>query len=293
MVNPYQPGYPAAPPPPGPAWGAPPNFAGAQPFPRTRPPGGGRAAVDIVAGIALAVAAVAGTAQSLWAQFGSGHHYGFWRYGSGISMIVFWVCAAFALVGGILVMVKGAGNSRIRTVAALGAGALFITFAQQIAAVCASSYIELSDDGNWLAIPTTIAVLVAAGTLIAGQSDTSAPTWPANPPGNQFPPAYPGYSPGYAAGAPFAPVSPGPAPYWQQPGVAVPPAGYAAPGYPAGAPVAPAYPAAPAQPQGMPAAPPAGLVPAEAAPSPPFPPPSPDAPHTGPDAQPTVALGDK
>ncbi|MEV5649936.1 hypothetical protein AB0L57_16965 [Nocardia sp. NPDC052254] len=279
MVNPYQPGYPAAPPPPGPAWGAPPNFAAAQPFPR---PAGGRAPLDIVAGIALAVAAVLGVAQSLWALFGSGRDYGFWQYGSGVAMIIFWVCSAFALVGGILVIAKGSGDFRVRTVASLGTGALFITFAQRIATICTSRYAELSEDGNWLCILVAIAVLVAAGALIAGIPAPS-PTWPSVP-GGRFPVASP--APGYPGAAPFAAMPPGPAPHWQPPGAVVPPPGYAVPGHPAG------YPGVPAPSHGVPVAPAAGSVPAGGAASAPFPPAGSGTPNAGPDAGPMVAPGD-
>ncbi|MEU6562068.1 hypothetical protein [Nocardia nova] len=283
MVNPYQPGYPAAPPPPGPAWGAPPNFAGAQPFPR---PGGGRTTVDIVAGIALVLAAVLAIAQSLWA----GSFSGFWRYGSGVATIVFWVVAVFALVGGILVIAKGAADPRVRTVASLGTGALFLPFAQHIAHIFLSSFMKASEDGNFLSFPILIAVVVAAGALIAGTAGAAAS--PASAPGGRFPAAYPGGNPGYPAGAPFGasapgcvPGAPAPAPYWQPPGAMAAPAGYA-PGYPGGVPGVPGHSPFPAaQPPVAPGAVPAGGASSESIPT--------GGPGTGPDAQPTVTLGDK
>ncbi|MFI7190349.1 hypothetical protein ACIBQ0_11500 [Nocardia nova] len=220
--------------------------------------------MDIVAGIALAVAAILTAAQSVWAIVGPGHEYSAFEYGFYAALIPFWACSLVALVGGIMLSVAGSGSVRIRTIAALGGGALFVTVARGIVILCVDSYVRLSAGGNWLAIPAAIAILAAVGTLIAAPSGSSAP--PASPsviPGYSGAAPYPGpavYSaasavqPGYPAPAvPTAPESaaPIPAPHgWPSyPGATVP--GY--PGVPAPAYFgAPGYPPAPSGSQGDP-----------------------------------------
>ncbi|MDR7171666.1 hypothetical protein J2W56_005426 [Nocardia kruczakiae] len=247
MANPYQPGYPA-PQPPG--WGIPPNYPGAASFSR-REAAGNRAVADVVAGIASAVAAILGAAQSIWGLI-SAHGYGFWEYGNGVHVIVFWVCSLTALVGGILLASTGSRHRRVRVIASLGSGAVFIATAQEVLTVCFVHYMRLSDSGNWLVIPTAVAILTAVGALIVGTPDTP----PARVPG------YPGVElhPGATAhpGTHMSPPTPAPQPWSAHPGAATPgypvastptPHGWpsypgaAAPGYP-GAPT-PAYPGAP------------------------------------------------
>ncbi|WP_157121963.1 hypothetical protein [Nocardia violaceofusca] len=253
MVNPYQPGYPA-PQPPG--WGVPPNYPGAQPFSGSRVTGK-RAAVDVAAGIALAVAAILAAAQSIWGLVVSGGGYSVFEYGLGAAVIPFWVCALVALVGGILLAISGSGSVRVRTIAALGAGALFVTVAQNIVVLCIDSYVRLADRGNWLAIPAAIAILAAVGAVIAGKSNSAVtPVSPSAIPG--YPGAVPYPGPAAHAGVPPGYPAPAVAPNYSAPVVypsaePSPPAPHgwpsypgAAPGYP-GAP-APAYPGVPGYP---------------------------------------------
>lgn len=273
MANPYQPGYPA-PQPPG--WGVPPNYPGAPSFSRPKA-AGNRAVADVVAGIASAVAAILGAAQSIWGLI-SAHGYGFWEYGNGAHVIVFWVCSLTALVGGILLASTGSRYGRVRVIASLGSGAVFIATAQEVLTVCFVHYMPLSDSGNWLVIPTAVAILTAVGALVVGKPGTPAAPVPGYPgaelhpgatahPGTHTsppipapqpwsahpgaaspaypvaPPAYPGGTPGYPAAAIHAPES--------QSATSTPHGwpsypGAAAPGYP-GAPT-PAYPGAPGYP---------------------------------------------
>ncbi|MCC3314452.1 hypothetical protein [Nocardia africana] len=243
MVNPYQPGYPA-PQPPG--WGVPPNYPGAQPFSGTRPPGN-RSVADIVAGIASAVAAVLGMAQSIWGLI-SAHGYGFWEYGNGAHLIVFWVCSLTALAGGILLASTGSRYGRVRVIASLGSGAVFIATAQEILTICFVHYTRLSDSGNWLVIPTAVAILAAVVALIVGKPDTPAAPVP----------GYPGVElhPGATAhpGTHASPPIPAPQPWSAHPGAAAPAYPVAPPAYPAGTPgyPAPAIHAAPESPSPTP-----------------------------------------
>ncbi|WP_094026064.1 hypothetical protein [Nocardia cerradoensis] len=213
--------------------------------------------MDIVAGIALAVAAILTAAQSVWAIVGPGRDYAAFEYGFNSAVIPFWVCSLAALVGGIMLSVTGAGSIRIRIVAALGGGALFVSIARSIVILCVDSYVRVSASGNWLAIPAAIAILAAVGTLIAGSgapappaSRSAIPVYPgaASYPG---PVGYPGVPPGYPAPA-VAPNYSAPAVYpAAESSVPAPHGrpsypGAAAPGYP-GAPT-PAYPGVPGYP---------------------------------------------
>lgn len=243
MANPYQPGYPA-PQPPG--WGAPPNYPGAQPFPGIRPRRR-RTAVDIVAGIALAVAAILTAAQSVWAIVGPGRDYPAFEYGFKSALIPFWACSLAALVGGIMLSVTGAGSIRIRIVAALGGGALFVSIARSIVILCVDSYVRVSASGNWLAIPAAIAILVAVGALIAAPSGSSAtPVPPSAIPGYPGAASYPGAAvyPGVPTGYPAPAVAPNySAPVVYPAAESSPPAPHGWPSYPGAA--APGSPAAP------------------------------------------------
>ncbi|NKY87452.1 hypothetical protein [Nocardia veterana] len=206
-MNPYPPGYSAVPPP---AWGAPPNYPGVQQFSRPGP-ARNRSAADIVAGVGLMVAAIVSAAHSIWGMFGRGGGYSVFEYGMGVVLIPFWVVCLVALVGGIGLSVAGSGSMRLRTVASLGAGPLLLTVAQHVVALFFDSYLRWSDNGNWLVIPTAVAVLAAVGGLVAGRPGTSAgPAYPPLPAG--FAP-YPGMSghPGAPAAPPGYPVHPGPA----------------------------------------------------------------------------------
>ncbi|WP_157163391.1 hypothetical protein [Nocardia aobensis] len=225
MVNPYQPGYPA-PQPPG--WGVPPNYPGAPSFSRPEA-AGNRAVADVVAGVASAVAAILGAAHSIWGLI-SAHGYGFWEYGNGAHVIVFWVCSLTALVGGILLASTGSRHRRVRVITSLGSGAVFIATAQEVLTAYFVHYMPLSDSGNWLVIPTAVAILTAVGALLVGKPDTP----PAPGPG------YPGVElhPGATAhpGTHMSPPTPAPQPWSAYPGAATPGYPVASPAYPSGTP---------------------------------------------------------
>jgi hypothetical protein len=161
-----------------------------------------------VAGIALAVAAILAAAQSIWGLVVSGGGYSVFEYGLGAALIPFWVCALVALVGGILLATSGSGSVRVRIIAALGGGALFVTVTQNVVVLCIDSYVRLAGKGNWLAIPAAIAILTAVGTLIASKpgspatsaSQSAIPGYPGAVP-YPGPAAYPGVPPGYPAPA--------------------------------------------------------------------------------------------
>ncbi|NKY43994.1 hypothetical protein [Nocardia cerradoensis] len=211
-----------------------------------------------MAGIALAMAAILAAAQSVWGLVVSGGGYSVFEYGFGAALIPFWVCALVALVGGILLATSGSASVRIRTLAALGGGALFVTVTQNVVVLCIDSYVRFAEKGNWLAIPAAIAILAAVGTLIAGKpgspatfaSPSAIPGYPGAVP-SPGPAAYPGVPPGYPAPA-VAPNYSAPAVYPAAETSAPAPHGWpsypgaAAPGYP-GAP-APAYPGVPGYP---------------------------------------------
>ncbi|MGW5518422.1 hypothetical protein [Nocardia africana] len=187
-------------------------------------------------------------AQSIWGLI-SAHGYGFWEYGNGAHVIVFWVCSLTALVGGILLASTGSRYGRVRVIASLGSGAVFIATAQELLTVCFVHYTRLSDSGNWLVIPTAVAILTAVGALIAGKPDT--PVAPV--------PGYPGVELHSGAtahpGTPTSPPIPAPQPWSAHPGTAAPAYPVAPPAYPAGTPgyPAPAIHATPEPPSPTPA----------------------------------------
>lgn len=198
MVNPYQPGYPAAPP-PGPGWGAPPNYMGAQPVPNGRSVKE-RKPVDMVAGVALIFAELMVVAQSIWGIIGGYTDY-YFPYGNAVFIFMFWVCAIVGTVGAVMLLTGGSVSTRGRTLAAIGAGAIFLRTVPR-----AFAFYDWFSAGGWLTIPASIVTLIAVGTLIAGKpgsSGSSTGGWPA--PDYQAAPGYAGATPvppGYPMGAP-------------------------------------------------------------------------------------------
>ncbi|WP_227979339.1 hypothetical protein [Nocardia spumae] len=225
MGNPY-PGVPQAPQPmpgwapqPGTQWGPPARPAGAV----------HRSPLDVVGGIALIVAAVGTSVRACWDA-------------SVVGSIPLLLCAIVAVVGAILVMVKGAASSTARMIALFGGGALSLSTVGTLWGVVHwDGFGYLVDHEIWLTvlpIPVLVAVVVLFLPVRTGTTHPAAAApWSA--------PAYP----------------PGPGTQWLPPQTVAPQSGYPQYGY-APQPVAP-Y-AAPFQPGAYPA--PAGVAPQPAVP---------------------------
>ncbi|MBF6170791.1 hypothetical protein [Nocardia blacklockiae] len=206
MGQPFPPGPPPNNPagPPGQGWGAAGGGPGWQPTPGWGPqrPSGTRSSTDMLAAVAVLVAAFLFLVRTIWWMIGLGHF--FW------SDVISFLSVIVAGAGGI-VLLSGARPPTGRVIAAVGAGMIAApSFGYLFNIIDVSDIDALLNHGAWLLIPAALAALAAIGALVfasaSGPASAQPPgaggwpqqpppppnVWPQPPMGGQPPAGFPG-----------------------------------------------------------------------------------------------------